>query len=129
MDKLVSAALILVGLIHLLPVSGVLGSARLSSLYGLTLDDPNLLILMQHRAVLFGLLGLFLLYAAFKPALQPLALAAGLLSVASFLLIAWLTGEYNPAIARVVIADWVALVALLAAACIYWLSGAPEQPG
>ena len=57
---LVPAMLILVGLIHLLPLSGVLGSERLASLYGLSFSEPNLAILMRHRAVLFGLLGVLL---------------------------------------------------------------------
>ena len=61
--------LIVVGVIHLLPLSGVLGGAQLFSLYGVPVDDPNLEILMRHRAVLFGLLGVFLVYAAFKPSL------------------------------------------------------------
>ena len=48
---IVSAALILVAIIHLLPLAGVLGSERLASMYGITVDDPDLLILMRHRAV------------------------------------------------------------------------------
>ena len=74
-----SAALVIVGIIHLLPVTGFLGVSRLSALYGIAFEDPNLAILMRHRAVLFGLLGLFLIYAAFRPALQLLALIAGFL--------------------------------------------------
>ena len=70
MRWLVSAMLMVVGVIHLLPLSGVLGGARLVSLYGISIDDPNLEILMRHRAVLFGLLGAFLIYAAFKPPFQ-----------------------------------------------------------
>ena len=61
MEKVVTGLLILVGIIHLLPVSGVLGVERLAVLYGITLEEPNLEILMRHRSVLFGLLGLFLL--------------------------------------------------------------------
>lgn len=116
MRYVVSAMLIVVGLIHLLPLSGALGADRLSALYGMPFDEPNLAILMRHRAVLFGLLGLFLLYAAFRPALQPLALVAGFASVASFLWISWSVGGYNAAIARVFAADLVALACLAVAA-------------
>jgi hypothetical protein len=94
-------------------VSGVLGAARLTALYGLPFDDPTLALLMRHRAVLFGLLGAFLSYAAFRPALQPLAFGAGFASVLSFLWLAWATPGYNAALARVVTADLVALAALL----------------
>jgi hypothetical protein len=40
---------------------------------------------MRHRAVLFGLLGAFLIAAAFLPSLQLAALVAGFASVVSFL--------------------------------------------
>jgi hypothetical protein len=116
MRYVVSAMLVVVGIIHLLPLSGALGSDRLAALYGIGFDEPNLAILMRHRAVLFGLLGLFLLYAAFRPALQPLALAAGFASVASFLWIAWSVGGYNAAVARIFAADVVALACLVVAA-------------
>ena len=121
-EKTITGLLVLVGIIHLLPVSGVLGSERLTALYGVSLSDPNLLILMRHRAVLFGLLGLFMVYAAFKPSLQPLAFLAGFLSVASFMVIAWSVGGYNESIRKVVIADVVAIVALGIAGVLYVLS-------
>ena len=121
----VSVSLIIVGIIHLLPLSGVLGAARLQALYGLPIDDPNLAILMRHRAVLFGLLGLFLVYAAFRPPLQILAVIAGFVSVVSFLWLAWATGNYNDQVSRVFTADVVALACLVIAAfaLIYTRSG------
>ncbi len=119
MEKVIASALILVGVIHLLPVSGVLSAQRLTALYGISFDDPNVVILMRHRAILFGLLGLFLVYAAFQPALQSLAMIAGFVSVLSFMIIAWSVGGYNDAIQKVVMADVVALVALVVAAALY----------
>lgn len=116
MQKLASAMLIIVGIIHLLPLSGVLGTERLATLYGTSFEDANIAILMRHRAVLFGLLGLVLVYAAFRPSLQPLAFAGGFASVVSFLALAYSTGGYNAGIARVVTADWVALVCLVVGA-------------
>lgn len=101
------------GIIHLLPLAGVLGSDRLASLYGLPFNEPNLEILMRHRAVLFGLLGVFLVFAAFKPAYQTAAYVAGLVSVVSFLYLAWSVGGYNELIGRVLKADIVALVCLV----------------
>ena len=94
MQYVVSAMLVVAGVIHLLPLSGVLGSERLASLYGLSFDEPNLAILMRHRAVLFGLIGSFLLFSAFQPALQSIAIVGGIISVVSFLYLAWATGSY-----------------------------------
>ncbi|MDH4566005.1 phosphopantetheine adenylyltransferase [Pseudomonas sp. BN414] len=128
MDKFLSALLIVAGIIHLLPISGLLGAERLAALYGVPFSEPNLLILMRHRAVLFGLLGALLVWAAFRPALQSAAILGGLVSVLSFLLLAWLTPGYNAALRKVVIADWVAL-ACLAVAILLWLLRRPGSTG
>jgi hypothetical protein len=113
MRYVVTAALIVVAIIHLLPLSGALGGERLSTLYGIPFNEPNLAILMRHRAVLFGLLGLFLLLAAFRPELQLLAFAVAFASVLSFLWLAWSTGSYNAQLGRVFVADVVALACLV----------------
>ena len=123
MQKTITALLILVGVIHLLPISGVLGAERLSALYGLSFQEPNISILMRHRAVLFGILGLFFVYAAFQPTLQPLAFAAGFISVISFIGIAWSVGGYNGAVGKIVLADQVALASLLLAVVLYFMTG------
>lgn len=115
MNKLITILLLVVGIIHLMPLLGVLGGDRLNSLYGLSLDEPNLQILMRHRAVLFGLLGALLVAAAFLPSLRTLAIIAGLVSVVTFLLLAWSAPHYNEALHRVVVADWIALFCLLLA--------------
>ena len=106
------AMLVIVGIIHLLPLAGIAGGPRLAALYGIAVADPNLEILLRHRAILFGLLGAFLVFAAFRPALQPHALVAGFISIVSFLWLAYSTGHFNEQLSRVVAADLVALVCL-----------------
>jgi hypothetical protein len=103
-------------LIHLLPVVGVLGADALRELYGVAIGDPTLLVLLRHRALLFGLLGVMLLASIARSALRTPALVAGIVSTASFLLIALDADGHSRALQRVVIADVVALVALLIAA-------------
>ncbi|MBL8525513.1 MAG: phosphopantetheine adenylyltransferase [Betaproteobacteria bacterium] len=120
MKTIIAAGLIVAGIIHLLPLSGVLGAERLATLYGIPFTDANLAILMRHRAVLFGLLGALLVAAAFKPSLQPIALIAGLISVVSFLWLASAYDKINPAIERIVIADWIALGCLLVSTAAYF---------
>jgi hypothetical protein len=53
----VQTALGVSSVINLLPTIGVVGPHRLQSLYGIDITEPNLLLMMQHRAVLFGLVG------------------------------------------------------------------------
>ena len=119
MDKILSGLLVLVGIIHLLPLSGVLGADRLTTLYGITINEPNLEILMRHRAVLFGLLGFLFIYAAFSPSIRLFAIIAGFISVLSFIVIAWSVGGYNGSLQRVVVADVVAIIALTISVIIY----------
>lgn len=139
MDKVIAALLVIAGIIHLLPVTGVLGAPRLQALYGLPMDDPNLLILMRHRAVLFGIVGLLLIGAVFRTGWQTPAIAAGLISVIGFLVLARMSGAPdagipnagipNAEIRRVVLVDWVALAALVGALALKLLptlrGGAP----
>ena len=118
MRYVVSAMLVVVAIIHLMPLSGVLGAERLSALYGLQFGEPNLALLMRHRAVLFGLLGVFLLAAAFRPEWQALAFAAGFVSVVSFLWLAWGSAR-NPEVGRIVAVDVVALACLVVGLAAY----------
>ena len=120
LNRITIACLTLAGVIHLLPLPGVLGAGQLTRLYGVATDDPNAVILLQHRALLFGLLGVLLIAAAFRPELRAVALVAGLVSTVSFLVIAWGVGGYNAQVARVVVADVLAVVLLLLAAAIEW---------
>jgi hypothetical protein len=107
-------ALLVAGLIHLLPLPGILGAGSLARLYGITVGDADTAILLQHRALLFGVLGALMLVAAGLPSLRLAALIVGLASAASFVLIAVAVGGYNAAVGRVVVADIIAS-ALLAA--------------
>lgn len=120
MELLIRIGLVGVGVIHLLPIMGVTGAAALGRLYGLTISDPNLLILLQHRAVLFAIVGLLQFAAVFRVEWRPLALAVGAVSILSFLLVALWVGSYNAAIARVVWADVLALGLLAVAAFGIW---------
>lgn len=118
MQRLIFAMLIIAALIHFIPVTGVLGAGHLARLYGVQLHDPNSLILMQHRAVMLGLIGLLLAAAAFIPAYRPLAYVGGLVSVIAFVLVACAHGGYNALLERVVMADVIAAGCLLLALAV-----------
>ncbi len=120
MEKTITGLMLIIGIIHLLPLSGVISSSRLESLYGVSIQDNNLEILMRHRAVLFGILGSFFVYAAFKPSVQPLAFVAAFLSIASFFWLSASVGEFNASIRKVVIADVVAALSLVGAVALHY---------
>jgi hypothetical protein len=113
----VTFVLVAIGLLHLYPAVGVLGAARLESLYGVPVGSADLELLLRHRAATFGLLGALLLAAAWHPPLRALALVAGFVSMASFVALAWPVQAHGPAIAQVFWADVVGL-ALLAIAAV-----------
>jgi hypothetical protein len=129
MQRLVSLVLVLVALVHALPLAGVAGGGQLAQLYGIALPDPEVALLLRHRAVLFGLLAGFLGYAALRPDLHRMALTAGVVSVASFLLLANTGGAWSPALARVVRVDWAALALLLFGLAVHLRRGRQHEAG
>lgn len=69
--------------------------------------------------MLFGILGGLFTYAAFQSHVQPFAFIAGFVSVLSFFYLTYTVGGFNQAIKNVVIADIVALGALIVGATLY----------
>lgn len=111
MSLVVAAMFLVAGVIHLLPVVGVLGGSQLDRLYGVELGSPELVLLMRHRALLFAGLGSLLVGAAFVPGWRIPALFSGLLGAAGFIVLA--RGESLDApLRRVVRADWIAVAVL-----------------
>jgi hypothetical protein len=102
----------LTGLIHVLPLAGGLGRSMLERAYGVTLGEgQDLTILMQHRALLFGLLAAACFAAVLSPAWRwPVGIAA-LISMLSFVLFAALQ-THSAAIAKVMWIDGGAAVLL-----------------
>jgi hypothetical protein len=123
MQHLWTLLVLIAAAINLAPLLGVFSPERMGPFYGVDLDDPNLQILMRHRAILFGIVGGLLLVAAFHPPLRSLGYAVGFASMLSFLLIAWMVGGYNAQIQRVVLIDLVGIAALAGAGVVhvFWL--------
>jgi len=123
MQKLWTFLVLIAAAINLAPVLGAFSPERMTALYGVDLSDPNLQILMRHRAVLFGLVGALLVVTAFHPPLRTVGYATGFASMVSFVLIAWLVGGYSANIQRVILADVVGIAALTGAGIVhaFWL--------
>jgi hypothetical protein len=112
MNKVFLVLLLIVGLINFLPVVGVLSAAKLSQAYSIDLASNDLIILMRHRALLFGLVGGFVFYSLFMPQFQPAAMLIAAISMIGYLVIMWMVGDYNDSIFKVAIVDMVGIVAL-----------------
>lgn len=123
--RLASALLAAVGAAHLLPATAALSRARVERTYGVTLADDDTELLLRHRATFFGLLGAALLAGAADDRYRRPAIAAGAVSVGSFLLLARASDRLSPELQRVQRIDVALVVALAAtAAC----EVAPRQP-
>jgi len=86
---------------------------------------------MRHRALLFGIVGGLLVAAAFQPRLKGVGDVVGFASMLSFLVLAWLVGDYYGAgIRRVAALDGVGIAALAGAALVdaVWLRPRADQP-
>ncbi|PKQ03583.1 MAG: phosphopantetheine adenylyltransferase [Alphaproteobacteria bacterium HGW-Alphaproteobacteria-11] len=117
----IAVIFVLVGLLNAFPAVGLLGAKQLRSLYGLDFSEPNLLTLMQHRAVMLGLIGIFLIVAAFRRELQPAGFVLGFASMLSFVVFARLQEGPSPWISKVATADIAGSALLLVALVLYWL--------
>jgi len=122
MKLTISIILVLVGLMNFYPVIGVLSADTLRNLYGVIILDNDLLILMRHRAILFGILGIFIVISAFRPILQPSAIVVGLISMMAFIGLALGTGELGEPIQKVMIADLIGSLGLIAVIFLRWMN-------
>jgi hypothetical protein len=121
MQRTITILLILVGVMNLYPVIGVLSADVLANLYGVTILDNDLLIMMRHRAILLGILGIFIVISAFRPNMQAAAIIAGLTSMILFIGLVLVTGDYGESIKKVMLADVVGTLLLLIVIFLRWL--------
>ena len=102
--------------IHILPLAGLPGAAALMRLYGLSEVDASTALLLQHRALMFGLLGGGLLVAIRYPNWRLPLISIVLASDLGFLLLGALHWPLNDALHRVAMFDVASIVFLLVAA-------------
>ena len=121
LSKTIIVLLLIVGLINFIPITGIFSAEQLGKLYGVNITDNNLLILLKHRALLFGLTGGFILYAAFVPSLHKYVFILGFISMLGFVIIAWNTGSYNELIKRIITIDLFALLCLTTALILKYI--------
>lgn len=117
MSQFSSTLLGFAAFINALPVVGVVSRARLETLYGVPLDDPTLVLLLRHRALLFAIVAVLLAGSIRRREWRPIASVAGLFSMLGFVALT-LGTEASPAIQRVVVADVAASIAVGIAAVI-----------
>ena len=118
LNRYVTGVLLAVCVIHLLPLAGLLGAGALAQAYGVEITDPTELVLLRHRAVLFGVVGVGFLVAAFRREWQLTAIAVALVTTSTFVVLAVLAADITPQLERVALVDAVAIGLLVVAAVV-----------
>ncbi|MBB6521263.1 phosphopantetheine adenylyltransferase [Pseudoteredinibacter isoporae] len=127
MSKGISFCLIIVGLINIVPVLGVLSVENLEEAYGIALASNDLAILMRHRALLFGILGGFVLYSAFTQAFQTAAMIMAGVSMIGFAVLVNSVEGVNESINKVLLIDYAGIGFWVLAVCLKLLSAKNSQ--
>ena len=110
MQKLIPFLFYALAFIHIMPAASGLSSTRLASLYGINADDKTLMTLLQHRAVLFGLVAAACIYAAHRSAARWPVLIATFVAMSSFILMAIPRGQLSGALAKIAYVDGIGLL-------------------
>lgn len=121
MAKLITLCLVVVGLINFVPIMGLLSAQKLESAYSIELASNDLVILMRHRALLFGVLGGFILYSAFVTSYQGAAMIMAAVSMVGYAALVYLVGDYNDSIFKVLLVDIVGIVFLTIAVILKYV--------
>jgi hypothetical protein len=97
-------------LINLAPMISAVMPSKLQTLYGIAPDNLELTTLLQHRALLLGLVGLALASAAHMPHLRPAALIGGVISMGSFIVFAVARGQMSGPLGKIAMVDVIGLI-------------------
>ena len=116
---IVTGLLLVVGVLNLTPAIVFFAPEKSMSLYAIDISEPNLGIVMRHRAVLLGLLGTALIYGAFRKEFLVPVIVAALVGKAAFLFLVYASPAVNLELGRVALFDVVAVSALLIALVLH----------
>ncbi len=104
-SKLYIGLLIAVGLINFVPVLGLISLNKINLAYGLSVSSNDLELLLRHRALILGIIGGFVLWSVWVPALQSAALTLAGISMLGFVLLALSLGPTNAELMKIMWAD------------------------
>lgn len=113
METIFRITLFLTGIINLIPSLLAFFPDNISKSYGVELPNGNYELLLRHRAILFGIIGGLMIYAAIVKKYYKIATTVGLISMGSFILLFVLIDkDINLELKNVMIFDIVATVIL-----------------
>lgn len=121
-DKIASVILAIVGIINLIPAAVFFDPSKTARFYGVPIAGTDLTILMRHRGVLLGLVGIALIVAAIKTEYRLFAISLALISKLTFIFLTFTATDHNAEIRQVAMIDIGAIVMLLVVLGIHFYS-------
>lgn len=118
MKHFITGLFTIVGLINFTPLLGIVSNEVLVSLYAVDITSPDMSLLLRHRAALFGIVGGYILMAAFKPSHRPVATNMAFASMLSFMVLYLMIDAENTKLAGVFRIDVIAVILLALAALL-----------
>jgi heme A synthase len=113
MELIFRITLFIAGLINLLPSLLAFLPDKISKSYGIDIPNSNYELLLRHRAILFGIIGGFMIYSAIDKKYYEIATTTGLISMISFIILYFLIDkDINLELKKVMMIDVVATVIL-----------------
>ena len=122
MEVAFRVCLFIAGVINFVPVMLAFLPSKISESYGVDVSDVNYELLLRHRAILFGIIGGVMIYAAFSKKYCDLAFTIGFVSMISFfVLVKLMDGDVNTELRNVLNIDIAGIVILLIGLVLYKL--------
>ncbi len=110
MSKALPILFWMMAIINLLPVVSAVMPSKLQDLYGIASGSADLMTLLQHRALLLGLIGVTLAVAAHMPELRWPALIGGIISMGTFVIFTFTRGQMSGPLGKIAMVDIVGLL-------------------
>ena len=112
--------LLIVGVVNLLPILPLLNPGMLDTMYQVAPTDPTSELLLRHRALVLGLVGVALLVSVLKDSWRAAAIVSAAVANGGYVLLAATGGEISAAATRVMVIDIAVLALLAIAAALLW---------
>lgn len=107
--KLVPSLFWVLALVHMVPMIAAIMPSQITKLYGIVPDGKTQIVLLQHRALLLGLVGAACALAAHNEAIRWPALIGAVISMTAFIIFCLVHDQMGGALRKVALIDLVAL--------------------